>query len=250
MPTIPSIIALLIASQVAAFSVDVLPDPTSPPPVQAAAPAGAPPAIQPLKPIAQNWQAPGYLWVPGHYDWDGKAYVWKDGSWQPAKPPAGVSLAWVEGKWTADPAGGDGWLWMPAHFEPITADGLPAQPPPEAQAPGPVAVQQAPPDTTVVVEQAAPAYYDDTVIIGAPIWGPFYGGGYWRGGVYYGGGYYRGGYYGGGYYGGGYYHGGGGYYGGGYYHGGGGYSGGAVYRGSASGHSGPPSALSGGHHER
>ncbi|MFO0747142.1 MAG: YXWGXW repeat-containing protein [Myxococcota bacterium] len=58
---------------------------------------------------------PGYMWVPGHWYWAGRQYVWSGGYW--ARPPAPhqywVRSGWVwhnnryryvPGRWAAPPA--------------------------------------------------------------------------------------------------------------------------------------------------
>jgi len=231
MSLVPPIIAVLLACQVTLTAVDVEPAPAVV--ENAAAAVQPPPPAVPRTEIPQTWLAPGYLWVPGHYDWAGKDYAWKEGAWQPVKMPAGAQLAWFEGRWVKDPSGADQWNWVPAHFEPIDPNVVFAAQDAQAQA-RPAAEPGG--GTEVVVEQSGPVYYDSTVIIGPPIWwGPAYS-------PYYGGGYYRGGYYGGAYFGGGWY--GNGYYRGGVYNGGGpyrgsAYGGGAPYRGGTY-HGSPP----------
>ncbi len=237
MSVVPPIIAVLLACQVSVSAVDVEPAPAVS--ENAAAVVQPPAPAVPRMEIPATWLAPGYLWVPGHYDWAGNDYAWKEGAWQPVKMPAGAQLAWFEGRWVKDQSGGDQWNWVPAHFEPLDPNAvMPAQDvQAQARAAAPPAADSGS-GTVVAVEQSAPVYYDSTVVIGAPIWwGPAYS-------PYYGGGYYRGGYYGGAYYGGGYY--GNGYYRGGVYYGGNGpyrgsaYGGGGAYRGGGSFHGSPP----------
>jgi hypothetical protein len=235
MSIVPPIFAILVACQVTVSAVDV--DSTTVVSENPAASVQPPVPLVPRTEIPQTWQSPGYLWVPGHYDWSGKEYVWQAGVWQAAKVPAGTQLTWLEGRWMKDQAGSDQWNWIPAHFEPLDPNAV--QPPQNTQA------QVAPPTgvdsgagQTAVIEQGGPVY-DSTVIIGPPIWwGPAYS-------PYYGGGYYRGGYYGGAYYGSGYY--GNGYNRGGVYYGGNGYyrgsANGGVYRGGGYVHSGAPAPV-------
>lgn len=52
---------------------------------------------------------PGYIWVPGEWQWHG-GWVWIGGYW--ALPPH-PSAIWVEGYWTRGPYG---WHRMPGHW--------------------------------------------------------------------------------------------------------------------------------------
>ena len=38
----------------------------------------------------------GYVWVPGFYSWDGRAYAWRAGEWQ--RPPH-ARAHWVAPRW-------------------------------------------------------------------------------------------------------------------------------------------------------
>jgi hypothetical protein len=48
-------------------------------------------------------------WVPGHYEWNGRAYFWIDGHYinQP------VGLYWEPGRWVAR---GGQWVWIGGHW--------------------------------------------------------------------------------------------------------------------------------------
>jgi YXWGXW repeat-containing protein len=50
--------------------------------------------------------APGYIWDPGHWRWNGHKYVWVPGHFQ--RPPHGRGR-WVPGHWVQDPRG---WYWV------------------------------------------------------------------------------------------------------------------------------------------
>lgn len=43
-------------------------------------PAASPPA--PLPEFVQEQPAPGMLWTPGCWHWDGEGYVWLPGHWE------------------------------------------------------------------------------------------------------------------------------------------------------------------------
>ena len=46
--------------------------------------------------------APGYVWVPGYYRWDGAAYIWMPGRYE--RPPRGRAR-WVPAHWERDRRG-------------------------------------------------------------------------------------------------------------------------------------------------
>jgi WXXGXW repeat (2 copies) len=49
---------------------------------------------------------PGYVWLPGYYRWDGRAYVWVPGRHVlPPRPRA----VWVPGHWAQERRG---WFWV------------------------------------------------------------------------------------------------------------------------------------------
>ncbi|MGH9408590.1 MAG: YXWGXW repeat-containing protein [Vicinamibacterales bacterium] len=45
---------------------------------------------------------PGYVWVPGYYTWDGRAYAWSRGRWE--RPPR-ARARWVKPHWAHDRRG-------------------------------------------------------------------------------------------------------------------------------------------------
>ena len=51
--------------------------------------------------------APGYVWTPGYYTWNGRAYVWAPGAWVVA-PWQGAR--WEPPHWVRRGFGG-GWFW-------------------------------------------------------------------------------------------------------------------------------------------
>jgi len=53
---------------------------------------------------------PQYVWVRGHYRWEGSAYVWVPGHWQ--VPPQGYT-EWVSGHWERREGG---WAWVEGHW--------------------------------------------------------------------------------------------------------------------------------------
>jgi len=51
----------------------------------------------------------GQIWVPGHWQWNERAYVWRSGYWQAARP----DYAYAPGRWVqAD----GGWRWMEGNW--------------------------------------------------------------------------------------------------------------------------------------
>jgi hypothetical protein len=81
----------LVLSANLAFSVGVNPPA---PPVEAVPP---PPA-------------PGYVWNPGYWSWDGSKYVWVTGRY--VVPPYPDAL-WIGGKWVHR---GERWAWVDGHW--------------------------------------------------------------------------------------------------------------------------------------
>jgi WXXGXW repeat (2 copies) len=67
------------------------------PPVAVVEPIPAPPA-------------PGYIWQPGYWAWNGAQYVWVPGRYVVA-PYAGA--VWVPGAWVRI---GGGWVWHAGHW--------------------------------------------------------------------------------------------------------------------------------------
>jgi hypothetical protein len=67
----------------------------------------APPPVR-----AENMGHPrdGYVWAPGHWDWNGQAYHWVSGSWIVEHGKA----HWIADQW--EPAGTQ-WRYVPGHWE-------------------------------------------------------------------------------------------------------------------------------------
>ena len=49
------------------------------------------------------------VWVPGHWQWNGRKHVWKAGHWD--KRPGGKT--WAPGHWQKKPRG---WVWAPGRW--------------------------------------------------------------------------------------------------------------------------------------
>jgi len=61
--------------------------------------APPPPRYEPLPPPRG-----GFVWVPGRWVWDGRAYAWRAGGWQPERP----GYVYAPGRWIEDRGG---WRW-------------------------------------------------------------------------------------------------------------------------------------------
>ncbi len=51
------------------------------------------------------------VWQPGHYEWNGSAYVWYSGAYV---QQLGQGQLWQPGYWTIGPSG---WVWLPGHWK-------------------------------------------------------------------------------------------------------------------------------------
>jgi WXXGXW repeat (2 copies) len=52
----------------------------------------------------------GYVWAPGHWDWNGQSYRWVSGSWIVEHGRA----RWIADQW--EPMGSQ-WRYVPGHWE-------------------------------------------------------------------------------------------------------------------------------------
>lgn len=66
-----------------------------------------PPRYEPVPPPP----SPRYIWVPGHWNWNGVRYVWIPGRYVIRQPHYGH---YVPGRWFWN---GAAWVWRPAHWE-------------------------------------------------------------------------------------------------------------------------------------
>lgn len=82
----------------------------APPPLAASNPNPPPPAVRvetiPKPPVSEE----PLIWQPGHWDWEGTGYVWRDGEWVRR---AGHGTEWQDGYWSN--ANGT-YTWVPAHW--------------------------------------------------------------------------------------------------------------------------------------
>ncbi|MCR6477082.1 hypothetical protein NU688_13050 [Variovorax sp. ZS18.2.2] len=67
------------------------------------------PGLVMVAPPPPRYEAPppprgGYVWVPGRWAWDGRAYAWQRGGWRPARS----GYAYAPGRWVEDRGG---WRW-------------------------------------------------------------------------------------------------------------------------------------------
>ncbi len=71
------------------------------------------PAVPPLRAEQIPPPPPGrpVLWEPGHWHWNGAAYVWLGGRYVVARPHWSH---YVPGYWGRR---GPGWVWVPAHWQ-------------------------------------------------------------------------------------------------------------------------------------
>ena len=59
--------------------------------------------------VKSSRPGPNYVWIDGHWKWNGRRYAWVDGHWN--KKKAGH---WVPGHWTKRPRG---WVYVPGHWK-------------------------------------------------------------------------------------------------------------------------------------
>jgi hypothetical protein len=70
------------------------------------APPPIPGEVVPKPPVSED----PLIWQPGHWDWSGSDYLWREGRWVVR---AGHGTQWQDGYWSSD-AGK--WRWVPAHW--------------------------------------------------------------------------------------------------------------------------------------
>lgn len=70
--------------------------------------------VAPPAPIAEPIPpppAPGYVWQPGYWAWNGVQYVWVPGRYVLAPFPGAI---WIGGEWIRHDH--HGWVWRPGHW--------------------------------------------------------------------------------------------------------------------------------------
>ncbi|MCW3473790.1 YXWGXW repeat-containing protein [Limobrevibacterium gyesilva] len=77
-----------------------------------AGPCPTPPPIKreeiPKPPVSEQEQ----IWQPGHWDWNGNNYAWREGSWIKRE---GRANQWMDGYWDRPSVPGT-CVWNPAHW--------------------------------------------------------------------------------------------------------------------------------------
>jgi hypothetical protein len=66
----------------------------------------------PPVPRVEHQPAPrdGYVWAPGHWDWNGRFFHWTSGSWMPERRKS----QWVADRWEQV---GTQWHYVPGHWD-------------------------------------------------------------------------------------------------------------------------------------
>jgi hypothetical protein len=90
---------LLLAGCVAPAPVMVGANPYPPPPPRREEMVPKPPVTDQL-----------IIWEPGHWDWIGDGYTWREGRYVPLD---GHDSHWLDGYWSNQSGT---WLWVPAHW--------------------------------------------------------------------------------------------------------------------------------------
>lgn len=67
------------------------------------APPAAKKEVRPVRP------GPAYIWVDGHWKWNGHRYAWVKGHWVKGKP----GKEWVDGHWKRT---AKGHVWVAGHW--------------------------------------------------------------------------------------------------------------------------------------
>src|SRR5689334_7938924 len=70
--------------------------------------APPPPRVEAVPPLPRPAEI--VEWRPGHWHWDGRAYVWISGEYVERPHRA---ARWEPGHWAARP---QGWVWVPGHW--------------------------------------------------------------------------------------------------------------------------------------
>ena len=108
-------------------------------PPRAQAPRMQPPPPVPTAPaeVQTAQPGPGYVWIPGHYEWRAadRTYVWAPGSW--IVPPVGQTR--VPGHWETRSNGN---VWVSSRWQGAASPPLTQPPPPVPTAPAEVRTAQ------------------------------------------------------------------------------------------------------------
>lgn len=99
-PRLPPLLAVL-------FLAGCMPQPPAP---MLSNPNPQPPPVRaeviPKPPVSEE----PLIWQPGHWDWEGAGYVWREGDWVKR---AGHGTQWQDGYWTTS---NGVWVWQPPHW--------------------------------------------------------------------------------------------------------------------------------------
>ncbi len=116
----------LLAGTADAQSIGIVIAPSAPPPMR----------YEPMPP-----PRPGYTWTRGYWDWNGRAYGWREGRWVRARP----GYVWTEPTWYQD---GRGWRRAQGRWDMDRRGPPPAShrgPPPRHNNPPPPPPRHGPP---------------------------------------------------------------------------------------------------------
>lgn len=94
---IPGLLLAGMLAMTGCVAAPVQPYPPVPPPIA---------EIVPKPPVSER----PMIWQPGHWDWSGNGYSWRQGEWVPRE---GHGSLWQDGSWTF---GNGGWFWVPGHW--------------------------------------------------------------------------------------------------------------------------------------
>jgi len=108
---------LILLAPVALGTAGCVVAPPPPPQPVVVAPSQSPPAAFTYQPVPQPRPEripppprESVVWEPGHWHWNGAAYVWRPGHYV-ERTAAGTRF--VPGEWQQR---GGGWVWVPGHW--------------------------------------------------------------------------------------------------------------------------------------
>jgi hypothetical protein len=102
-------IAVLLLALLAAGAAPPAIAQPAPPPVEMAPQLPPPPRVEPVPPPPPG-RAEVLFWVPGRWQWDGRAWIWLPGRY--VERPR-HHARWIPGHWVARPGG---WMWVEGHW--------------------------------------------------------------------------------------------------------------------------------------
>ncbi len=95
----PLLIVLALAACTPAGPMPVAGNPNPPPPPVRT-------EVIPKPPVSET----PLIWQPGHWDWAGNGYSWREGEWVQR---AGHGTEWQDGYWSNQSGT---WTWLPGHW--------------------------------------------------------------------------------------------------------------------------------------